>query len=619
MSASVKALAEEAGGSRAASRRLTSTWREARLFWCLRAVVLRAMSEGALRNSRVQVISVVLASAILWIGLFLLFCQGFLFIQSGIVHEGLRAQMIQVIFNVFFLALSVMLVFSSAIILYGGLYRSEEVAFLLSTPTRCSRIVLHKFHETVFFSCWGFVLLGSPMLISYGIVASAPWYYYVLLIPFVISFVLIPAGIGAIFCLLVVRLLPKLRTHMLATMGAVAVIVIVALGWRVLAYENRDMMDMTWFQDVLARLEFSEQRMLPSWWLSSGLLEAAHPVANTNEDGWQIWGERQSWRDSLMFLALLASNALFLMVIIESLATWTFRASYSAMRGIVPARRRAGLGWLDRATLFICSPFPRVIRHFIVKDLRLFRRDPVQWSQFAIFFGLLMLYFFNVRRFDYAGVMQKWVTIISFLNLAVVGLILSTFTTRFIFPMISIEGRRFWILGTAPINRDAILWGKFCFACAGSLPPCAVLVLVSDIMLRIASRSMAVVVIHQIGCAVLCVGLAALAVGLGAKMPNLRETSPSKIAAGFGGTLNLVFSSLFIIGVVLSLAVPTVFWVESDSLGIGQSQSRFFGGMVGLGTGGSVLLGLGVTLVLGACATIIPFRIGLLAFRRLEN
>ena len=260
-----------------------------------------------------------------------------------------------------------------------------------------------------------------------------------------------------------------------------------------------------------------------------------------------------------------------------------------------------------------------MIRHFIVKDLRLFRRDPVQWSQFVIFFGLLMLYFFNVRRFDYAGAMQKWVTIISFLNLAVVGLILSTFTTRFIFPMISMEGRRFWILGTAPINRDAILWGKFCFACAGSLPPCALLVFISDMMLRIVSRSVAVVIIHQVGCAVLCVGLSALAVGLGARMPNLREPSPSKIAAGFGGTLNLVFSSLFIIGVVLLLAVPTVFWAEADSLRIGQSPSRFFGGVIGLGTGGSVLLGLGLTLILGACATIIPFRIGLLAFRRLEN
>ena len=64
-----------------------------------------------------------------------------------------------------------------------------------------------------------------------------------------------------------------------------------ALGWRVLAYENRDMMDMTWFQDVLARLAFSEQRMLPSWWLSSGLLEdrvgrhASGPSRATNSSG----------------------------------------------------------------------------------------------------------------------------------------------------------------------------------------------------------------------------------------------------------------------------------------------------------------------------------------------
>jgi len=40
-------------------------------------------------------------------------------------------------------------------------------------------------------------------------------------------------------------------------------------------------------------------------------------------------------------------------------------------------------------------------------------------TQFAIFFGLLSLYFFNVRRFDYSGVMEKWVILISFFNLAV--------------------------------------------------------------------------------------------------------------------------------------------------------------------------------------------------------
>ena len=35
-------------------------------------------------------------------------------------------------------------------------------------------------------------------------------------------------------------------------------------------------------------------------------------------------------------------------------------------------------------------------------------------------------------------------------------------------------------------------------------------------------------------------GLSGLSVGLGAIVPNFRETDPSKIAVGFGGTLNLV-------------------------------------------------------------------------------
>ena len=54
----------------------------------------------------------------------------------------------------------------------------------------------------------------------------------------------------------------------------------------------------------------------------------------------------------------------------------------------------------------------------------------------------------------------------------------------------------------------------------------------------------------------LCSGLAGIAVGLGAMMPDLRESSPSKIAAGFGGTLNLVISALFIMLVVLMTAIP---------------------------------------------------------------
>ena len=103
------------------------------------------------------------------------------------------------------------------------------------------------------------------------------------------------------------------------------------------------------------------------------------------------------------------------------------------------------------------------------KTLQVFRRDVTQWSQFAIFFGLLALYFYNLQSFNYSN---AYASLIGHLNLAVVGLILSTFTTRFVFPSISLEGRRFWILGLLPIHRDQIIWAKFLFSFGGGLIPC---------------------------------------------------------------------------------------------------------------------------------------------------
>jgi len=49
--------------------------------------------------------------------------------------------------------------------------------------------------------------------------------------------------------------------------------------------------------------------------------------------------------------------------------------------------------------------------------------------------------------------------------------------------------------------------------------------------------------------------LTALAMGLGALFPNFREDNPTKIVSGFGGTLCLVLSFLYIVGSVTLLAI----------------------------------------------------------------
>ena len=565
---------------------------EARLFWRLRTTSLRNLWRQTLATARLRLSLVLVLSVVFWITLFLLFADAFQFLNASIPMETYE-EVIGTVFGLFFVSLLIMLVFSTGIILYGSLYRSREVALLLTMPVRAEQIFIHKFQEAVLFSSWGFLLMGTPMLVAYGMTALAPWHYFVMLLPFMLAFVYVPSAVGATLCMLIVHWAPSARLHLLLV-GAVA---IVSLGgwiaWNVFTGQESDLLTPSWFQDMMARLRFSQYRLLPSWWLSSGLLEAAR-----RPHGYTPGFNRPPWAESVLFLGLLISNALFL----RQLAVWTaarvYRRGYSHVHGQLPSRRQVGVAAIDRAVMrwaFFLSPTMRLL---IVKDLRLFRRDPVQWTQFLIFFGLLGLYFLNVRRFGYNDRNYvAWVNMISFLNLAVVGLILSTFTTRFIFPMISLEGRRFWILSLLPIARESILWGKFLFAAIGSLLTCLLLVMVSDMMLRV---SPLLIGVHLLACVILCLGLSAIAVGLGALLPNLREESPSKIAAGFGGTLNLVLSTIYIIAIVTLTAVPCHFYLA---------------GIVGAGT---VAWGLIASVLLCLLATIVPLRMGFRAFRQLE-
>jgi ABC-2 type transport system permease protein len=252
---------------------------------------------------------------------------------------------------------------------------------------------------------------------------------------------------------------------------------------------------------------------------------------------------------------------------------------------------------------------PRPVRLLILKDLRTFRRDPAQWSQFLIFFGLLGFYFLNIPRLGYAVQSPSWRNLVSFLNLSVTALILSTFTSRFIFPLLSLEGRNFWILGLFPLRREQILWGKFVFSVGIALIPTELLVSLSDIMLGMAPL---MIVLHAAMVAVLCTGLSGISVGLGARLPNLRESDPSKIAVGFGGTLNLLVSLVFIFAIVTALALPCHLYF----LGVEHPEAQY---AITHGTFRFWLtLAILVSLVVGAVGTIMPLRVGIQAFQRME-
>ncbi len=586
--------------------RLPSHEREGQIFWKLRIRIGRNQFKYLFARARLRTSLVIGLSIVFWIGLFVLFYSGFEFIVDQVSLPGAtqHAQIVQFVFTLFFVSLQVMLVFSAGIILYGGLYASPETVLLMVLPIRDERLVFYRFQEALLFGSWGFFLLASPMMVAYGLAVSAPWYYYAYLPAMMIAFAYIPCALGAIACLLLVSRIPHLWRIVVGGVAAAIIAIAYQSIWRTLDITGAEVLGASWFLETFRRFEFTRGEWLPSTWLSNGLLDAARPPSPDPTD--------LPWVESGKYLIVLLSNALILHLAVLWTGKRLFRASYSDLNARQARKVSPRLAWIDRVANLLMGMLSRDMRMLIIKDLRLFRRDPVQWSQFLIFFGLLLLYFANVDRFRQhqsdVSVMA-WVNIVSFLNLAVVGLILSTFTTRFIYPLISLEGHRFWILGRLPVQRDTILWGKFLFAACGSWLPCAGLVIVSDIMLKV---SPLVSLVHQVICLLLCIGLSGMAVGLGALMPNFSDPSPSKIAAGFGGTLNLVLSALYILVVVLLTALPCHFYLLA---GTSEMSSKLLQrGYLNLWLG----MGIGVSLALAVIVTVVPMRLGLKAFRQLE-
>lgn len=562
----------------------------ARAFRHLRWWLLRSQVHELLTGSRLRLLMIICFSALFWTGLFGLFFKGFEFLSSYI---KLSNEVIEYIFGIFYLSLLVMLVFSTGLILYQGLFRSRESAFLLTTPASTDRIFAYKFVEAMAFSSWGFLLLGSPMLVAYGVTEGADWWAYALFLGYLLAFVMIPGSLGAIGAILLANLLPRDRKALLVTLGGVVLCGLVLLGSRLYATPG-EVMSPDWLDSLLGRLRFSQNRLLPSRWMAHGLVRAVSGA----------------WRDSLFYLGVTVANAAMAYLVAALIARDLHRPGYSRLQGGRPARRRIGWYVLDalfhRVFCFVKPP----IRLLILKDLRTFGRDPAQWSQFVIFFGLLAFYFVNIRRLGYDVQNIYFRNLLSFLNLAVTALILSTFTSRFIFPMLSLEGRNFWVLGLLPVSRAEVLWGKFAFASGISLVVTEFLVIVSDAMLQI---GWAMTLIHTVMVVVLCLGLSAISVGLGARMPNLREEDPSKIAAGFGGTLNLLVSLVFILVIVSALALPCHIFLADyawQGSGAGVPYTPRFRFWLGVAIAASVAL--------GTVATLLPLSIGIKAFERME-
>lgn len=498
--------------------------------WLLRAR-WRAITHAArLReHSRLEVIFVGAFAVLLPLGLFWTFLSGFRFLTT---LGGVGLMLVRPMFSLFFLGIGAMMTLSAFVTAFSTIFRSEETEWLRASPAAPPVIALYKWLETSFLSAWAYFFIVLPFAAAYGRHEGYMVLFSMAMLAYSVPFVMLCSGLGLLSCIFVARWAPRGRA--LRVLPMVGIGLALAVLWRARPTPGEWGGEIGLFlQRIAPGLRISAHPLWPSAWLAEGVLAAA----------------RGAWGRSAFYWALLVANTAMLALAIEAAGqkklpeAWLRVADATGVRvsrqKSVRRRRRSVWAWPLFASDWIA---------LALKDIRIFLRDPVQWSQGLFFFALLALYFLNLRTFRYDELDATWRDLIAFLNVFSVAAVACSFASRFLYPQLSLEGHAIWILGLSPGGLLRAYAVKLAVSIFGLSAISAGLTALSVRMLGAGA------VTSQTAVAVACLlggSAACLSVGLGAVFLDTRERNPAAIVSGFGGTLNLILN----LGLMLAVTV----------------------------------------------------------------
>lgn len=538
-------------------------------------------------ESKLKVAVISVSAVLIWLACFFLFFKGFQYLLafgqdlSG-VSRGLGAIIITRMLSVLTMVIFFLLIFSNILVAFSTLYRSREVAYLLQAPMQYRTFFVARFIECVTLSSWALGYLGSPFILAYGIAYDLSFPFYLAAVVFFVPFITLPAALGSLITMAMVRVFPQIRMRTMLLFAALAISLFFMYWQQSLDAEqlSRDTI-LPAILDVTAQ---TQSPFLPSHWVVRGLLATADRDVS----------------EGLFYFLLIVANALMAAWICAEVAQRIFFKGWSSLIGHDELRLRPiGHGVFGKLDA-ILNVFPDPTRALILKDIRLFWREPTQWSQFVIFFGIMGLYIANLRNTSTHFSQDLWRSWVGCLNIGACTLILATLTSRFVYPLVSLEGRRFWIIGLAPLSLRKLVWQKFWLSVATTSVFTVTLAVLSSLSLRMDNTYLFLSVYTVL---LTNFSLSGLAVGMGTLYPNFQEDNPARIVSGMGGTLNLLLSIGYIT-IVVGLLTVVLQW---NALKLFVNPDAF-----------RTALTLAVTLitVVSVISTYLPMRLGL---RNLEN
>jgi len=547
------------------------------------AILLKGITDRRLHALGKNISSLVIVSAVV-LGTFALIRAFCLYLLSQ-THIGLEPlhQVVSLCLFAFFLTVHTV----GLVVAYATLYTADEVSFLMGLPLAQGRIFRVRMIENIFASSATLSLLGLAGLLGYGSVFRLGWLEYVLTMFFVfLPFVLIAGILAVIVLTILILLASRFGTGRLL----LVVLPLYAAGtfWYMQATDPmglmRQAMDMAAGKTPAA----GGNVLFSYWWLPNG---------------W-VAGFLQSLvsRETASAVGYAASMLVLLAVVFAAATALGNRWYYRAWVAATELRMRRGrswgwirIRWMEFGRAWPMRPHAEAV---LKRDFWLFFRDPVQRLHAVIMAILMIAMIFSLRTLDFP-LMKPASRALVFLAVFVFqGFLVSSLTLRFVFPAVSLEGRAFWAVRSAPISLRRLYWLKFVLSFLVMLIPAEILVFLSMPVLR---GPFEVMLLAAIAMCAAVLALVSLNLGAGAYFATLSEQNPVKVASSQGASVTFLGSLIVLLLLAGLLAIPLI---------------RIFGAPPGSSLAGFLWLGGGATLCCGGGIALLSYGLGMRSLQR---
>ncbi len=502
-----------------------------RLLYSIKAASLKGAVVSEWQSNRLKLIAGAITIIVLVPGIFLLFRFLFTYIYGlEETFTGFGTALARRLLAMTFMSLGVFIGISSFISGVSVVFRSWETSFLLTMPIHDRLTAFYRILESWFNAGWATLLLGIPIVAAYCIsleISTASAVVSVLLFPILITIWL---SSGTILLGAAIRF-----TRRSGRIWRTAVI----LGLLVAA-------------GILVILKNSGPEGLIAE--ENSALDAVHRfVAELPVAGGAIWPhtifgnmiasiDSGAWPAALGHIGSLLIEAVLACSLACVMICPGFRRSYSTASS-TSGRRRS-------STLFLRSggQFGTVLQ----KDILLFFRDPVQWSQLLLLTGLFLVYALNINRFNTDLNNAFWQTIVVYLNFSFSCFVTATLLVRFTFPSISLEGPGLSHMLQLPRGRKLLIGTKWVESFIFIFPFIVGVGIWSTLSI---GAGWILVAMSTVSLSLMCIALVSINVGLGAIFPRFDKGSAANIASGQGGIIAAFSSMGFVLISVMLLGL----------------------------------------------------------------